>query len=139
MRRYTYETDTAVPAEKLFRAKTDIRRWPEWDDDLESISFDESLAAGARFALRPKGGPTVPMLIETLEAPRRFVDLAFLPLAKMRTASEFAPTAGGTHVRVSIEIFGPLALLWDLLVARKLAADCAQQTKRFIAFAEQRS
>jgi hypothetical protein len=56
----------------------------------------------------------------------------------MRTSSEFVPTTGGTHVRVCIEVFGPLAFLWDRLVARKLAADCEQQTRRFIAFAGER-
>ena len=43
MRRYTYETDTAVPAETLFRAKTDISSWPEWDGDLEATAFDAPL------------------------------------------------------------------------------------------------
>jgi uncharacterized protein YndB with AHSA1/START domain len=138
MRRYTYETDTSVPAEKLFRAKADIRRWPEWDDELESTGFDVPLEPGARFVLKPKGGPSVPMRIEAVEAPRLFIDIALMPLARMRTASEFVPAGGGTRVRISIEVFGPLAFLWDRLVARKLAADCEQQTRRFIAFAEQR-
>ena len=139
MRRYSYETDTAVSAETLFRAKTDIRRWPEWDSDLETTSFDAPLAAGSPFMLKPKGGPKVAMRIVEVEAPRRFVDLAFLPLAKMRTSTEFLPCANGTRVRVVIEVFGPLAFLWDRLLARKLAADCEHQTSQFIAAADKRS
>jgi uncharacterized protein YndB with AHSA1/START domain len=139
MRRYTYEIDTDVSAETLFRAKTDIRSWPKWDSDLETTAFDAPLEPGSTFMLKPKGGPKVAMRIVELEAPRRFVDLAFLPLAKMRTATEFLPCAGGTRVRVAIEVFGPLAFLWDRILARKLAADCEHQTKRFIAAAEQLS
>ena len=136
MRRYSYETDTAIAAEKLFQAKADIRRWPEWDSEIETTSFDAPLGAGSRFVLKPRGGPKVSMLIEQVEVPRRFVDIALLPLAKMRTCSEFLPSADGTHIRISIEVFGPLAFLWDRVVARKLADDCEHQTKRFIAFVE---
>jgi hypothetical protein len=139
MRRYSYETDTAVSAEKLFRAKTDIRHWPEWDSELETTFLDAPLAAGSPFMLKPKGGPKVSMRIEALEAPRRFVDMALLPLAKMRTSTEFLPSANGTRIRVVIEVFGPLAFFWDRVVARKLAADCEQQTQAFIAAAERRS
>jgi uncharacterized protein YndB with AHSA1/START domain len=138
MRRYSYETDTTVPAEKLFRAKADIRHWPEWDDELETTAFDAPLAVGSPFMLKLKGGPKVSMRIEEVEVPRRFVDMALLPLAKMRTATEFLPSAGGTHIRVVIEVFGPLAFFWDRVVARKLAADCEQQTRQFIAAAERR-
>jgi hypothetical protein len=142
MRRYSYETDTAVSAEKLFRAKTDIAHWPDWDSELETTSFDAPLRAGSPFMLKPKGGPKVAMRIEEVEEPRRFVDLAFLPLAKMRTSTEFLPcaagTGSGTRIRVVIEVFGPLAFLWDRIVARKLAADCEHQTKAFVAAAEAR-
>ena len=139
MRRYSYETETAVSAEKLFRAKTDIAHWPDWDSELETTSFDAPLRAGSPFMLKPKGGPKVAMRIEEIESPRRFVDLAFLPLAKMRTATEFEPSAAGTRIRVVIEVFGPLAFLWDRIVARKRAADCEQQTRQFVAAAQARS
>jgi hypothetical protein len=139
MRRYSYETNTVVSAEKLFRAKTDILRWPEWDNELDATALDAPLAVGSPFMLKPRGGPKVSMRIEALEAPRRFVDLALLPLAKMRTSTEFLPSAGGTRIRVVIEVFGPLAFLWDRVVARKLAADCEQQTRAFVTAAERRS
>jgi|307.fasta_scaffold256290_2 hypothetical protein len=138
MRRYSYETETPVSAEKLFRTKTDIAHWPDWDSELEATRLDAPLRAGSPFMLKPKGGPKVAMRIEAVEAPRRFVDLAFLPFAKMRTSTELLPgaTAASTRIRVVIEVFGPLAFLWDRVVARKLAADCEQQTRAFVAAAE---
>jgi hypothetical protein len=129
MRRYSYETETAVSADKLFRAKTDIAHWPDWDSELETTRLDAPLRAGSPFMLKPKGGPKVAMRIEEVEAPRRFVDLAFLPFA----------SGAGTRIRVIIEVFGPLAFLWDRVVARKLAADCEQQTRAFVAAAQARS
>lgn len=138
MRRYSYETNTAVSADRLFRAKTDILHWSEWDSELEATALDAPLAAGSPFMLKPKGGPKVSMRIEEVDAPRRFVDMALLPLAKMRTSTEFLPSADGTRIRIVIEVFGPLAFLWDRIVARKLAADCEQQTRAFIVAAERR-
>src|SRR5260370_24526206 len=93
MRRYSYETETAVSADKLFRAKTDISHWPDWDSELETTSIDAPLRAGSPFMLKPKGGPKVAMRIEEVEEPRRVVDLAFLPFAKIRTSSQVEPSA----------------------------------------------
>jgi Polyketide cyclase / dehydrase and lipid transport len=138
MRRYSYETETAVSAEKLFRAKIDLAHWPDWDSELETTSFDGPLWVGSPFILKPKSGPKVAMRIEQVEAPRRFVDLAFLPLATMRTSTELPPCAAGTRIRVVIEVFGPLAFLWDRIVARKLAAGCEHQTTQFVAATKQR-
>jgi hypothetical protein len=79
-------------------------------------------------------------VIHTPEAPTRFVDLAHLPLARMRTTHELTPlAAGGTSVRIVIEVFGPLAFLWDRLVARGQAAGVVAQTHALAAYAEARS
>lgn len=130
-----HETMTHLPPERLFRAIADIRRWPDWDDDLERTGLDGPARAGARFTLKPRGGPRVRMVIETAEAPHQFADVSLLPLARMRTAHSLTPAAGGAAVRVVIEVWGPLAFLWDRIVARKQAAGAEAQTRRFLAFA----
>jgi hypothetical protein len=76
------------------------------------------------------------MRVEVADAPRRFADVALLPLARMRTMHEFIPSGAATTVRVTIEVSGPLAFLWDRIVARKQAAGAEAQTRRFVAFAE---
>ena len=82
MKTYSYTTTTNLPAQKLYAAISDIARWPEWDKDIEATSIE----AGARFTLKPKGGPKVAMeIVEAIE-PSRFVDLSHLPLAKMLSA-----------------------------------------------------
>lgn len=136
MKTYTFETKTHVPAAKLFRAITDIARWPRWDSELESTEHDGNMRQGARFMLKPKDGPKVTMEIVEAIAPVRFVDIAHLPLAKMRTSHCFVESDAGTSVAVTIEVWGLLGFLWDRVVARKQAADAAEQTRRFIAYAE---
>lgn len=136
MRRYIYETRCSTDPDRLYRAITDISRWPEWGGDLEWAKIEEPATTGASFILKPKGGPQVAMRIEAAEPSRRFVDLAKLPLARMRTIHEFTDTGHHTLVTIAIEVFGPLAFLWDRLIARQQAADTARQTQRLIAFAE---
>jgi hypothetical protein len=128
-----------IQALRLFEAITDIRRWPEWDAELASIEHDgATLRPGCRFALTPRGGPRVTLVVEAIEAPERFVDVARLPFARLRTTHDFERVAGGTRVRLTIETAGPLAFLWDRLVARKQAAGAAEQTRRFVDFARTR-
>ena len=136
MRRYTYHTRCSTDAARLYRALADIRRWPEWGDDLDWIRVDCAIETGAVFRLKPKGGPAISMQVEAAQAPHRFVDVARLPLARMRTALEFATVGHETLITIVIEVLGPLGFLWDRLVARKQAAGTADQTQRLIAFAE---
>ena len=136
MRRYVHQTRCSVDPDRLYRALADIRRWPEWDGGLEWTRIEAPARTGAAFVLKPRGGPKVAMQVEAAQAPHRFVDLARLPLARMRTVHEFARTESGTLVTIVIEVFGPLSFVWDRLVARKQAAGSAAQTQRLIAFAE---
>lgn len=138
-RRHVYEAIVDVDPESLFAAITDIRRWPEWDAEIARIEQDGTLPRpGSRFALTPKGGPRVAMTVEAVERPKLFADVAHLPLARMRTVHEFERADGGTRVRVTIETTGPLAFLWDRMIAKKQAAGAADQTRRFVTFARAR-
>ena len=62
-----------------------------------------------------------------------------LPLAKMRGSHEFRVEPGGTRIRVTIEVWGPLGFLWDRVVARKVAQDAGAQTEALVRFAERLS
>jgi len=136
MKSYTYTTTTDVTADKLYRAITDINRWPEWDNEIETTTHDGRLAPGSPFTLKPKGGPKIAMEIVETIAPIRHVDLAHLPLAKLRMSHSFIPqTNGGTDIEIKIEVFGPLGFLWDRILARKLAAGTADQIRAFVAYA----
>jgi ligand-binding SRPBCC domain-containing protein len=139
MRRHVYEVAVNTSPERLWLAIADVRRWPEWDAELEAIEVKGEIAPGSRFGLKPRGGPTVAMSVEAMEAPRRFVDVAHLPLAKMRTSHEFHAERGGTRIRLTIEVSGPLGPLWDLLVARKQAEGAGAQTEALVQFAERLS
>jgi ligand-binding SRPBCC domain-containing protein len=139
MQTHVYEVVVNTAPEKLWLAIADVRRWPDWDAGLEAIEVEGEVARGSLFRLKPRGGPAVTMSVETMESPRCFVDVAHLPLAKMRTSHEFGAEPGGTRIRLTIQVSGPLGLLWDLLIARKQSKEARGQTEAFVRFAERRS
>lgn len=134
MRRYVDETRVPVAAEKIYRALYDVARWPEWDDEIERVTIEGAAVPGAAFVLRPKGGPNVRMKIVAADPPHRFADVALLPLARIQTTHELLAQEDGTLIRSVIEVSGPLAFLWDRLVARKLAKDAPTQALRLAAY-----
>lgn len=135
MRRYSYETVTELKPEQLYGAMSDVAAWPQWDDGIEAIILKGPANEGAEFALVPRGRAAVKLRIKTMVAPYRFADVAYLPLAWMRTEHAFIPTPGGTLVRSTVELSGPLARFWDRTLSGSYAEGAARQTRRFLAFA----
>ncbi|WP_374653039.1 SRPBCC family protein [Dongia sp.] len=135
MRRHSYETTSDLPPERLYKALADIASWPQWDDGIEAIVLDGPAESGAVFALKPRGRQAVKLRVETMVEPYRFADMAYLPLARMRTEHSFIPTPDGTLVRSTVEISGPLARFWDRTLTRDYREGAARQTRRFLAFA----
>ena len=125
-----------IDRDRLFQALTDLKRWPAWDDDIQAVDCDTPVRAGARFAIRLKDGTTVALAVEALEAPGLFIDQARLPLARMLSRHDLVPAEGGrTLLRHVIETSGPLAWLWDRLVARKIVEGLPRQAERMAEYA----
>jgi hypothetical protein len=139
IREATCRSDLAPEA--LYHAVSQVCRWPEWDPELDSVTCDQAVATtGTRFVLKPKGGPRVRLVVEEAAPPRRFTDIAFLPLARMRTVHAFeALPEGGTRVTQRFETSGLLAWLWDRVLVRGQVAGAAAQVARMATFASRGS
>jgi hypothetical protein len=129
-----YETTTDVPAEKLFRAISDINNWNKWDDGLESTKLTGIAKQGAAFTLRPKGGPNVKLTIDEIR-PHRLVDTAHLFFAKMRTSHEYVQNKDRTMICFQIEVWGLRGLFWRKVVAENQIKEAAAQTQALISYA----
>lgn len=136
---HVYETRTDLAPEALYRAISDVAAWPLWDPELESVTIDGAAVEGARFTLRPKGGPNVKLVVTRAQPSEIFEDVALLFLGRMRTLHRYAADGAGTSIRIEIETSGPLGWLWDRLVARSQAAGLAASTQAFIAYARARA
>lgn len=126
-----YETTTDVPAEKLFRAISDINNWSKWDDGLESTKLEGIAREGAEFTLKPKGGPNVKLTIDEIR-PYRLVDTAHLFLAKMRTSHEYVQSGGQTTIRFQVEVWGLMGFFWRKVVGENQIKEAAAQTQALI-------
>jgi hypothetical protein len=136
MPRHIHEFTLDIDRDRLFRALADLKRWPEWDDDIEAVEHEGAPDAGSRFTLRLKDGSAVTLTVAAIEPPSIFVDQAKLPLARMQSRHELLPAEGGrTRLRHVITLSGPLAWLWDRLVARKIVEGLPRQTERMAAHA----
>jgi hypothetical protein len=140
MRRHFVKTIVPATADALYSALTDLRSWPQWDEEIAKIDHDGTAPRkGTRFALTPKGGPRTTLVVEEAERSARFTDLALLPLGRMRTTHAFVPhPGGGTEVSITIHAFGPLGMLWDKVIARKQAAGAEKQAHALAAYAIRR-
>lgn len=133
-----YVTTTDVPAASLFAAIADVGNWNQWDAELEFTRLDGAAKVGADFILKPRGGPRIKIVIEEFQTPTRFVDVARLLFAKMRTAHEFIQADKQTTIRITIQTWGPLGFFWRKIVAEKQIRAAAAQTAAFVAYARKR-
>jgi hypothetical protein len=129
-------TVTGIDLDTLWRIWSDVNRWHEWQPDLEFARLDGPFAAGSTFQLRPKGGPTVRIALETVEPGRRFTDLTRFPLGRMFGDHVFEARGGGVEIRTTVRVEGPLRFLWVKLVAAGVAAKMAEQTDALVARAK---
>ena len=123
-----YRTVTDVPAQKLCDAIADVNNWNKWDEALEFARLDGPAGAGAKFLLKPKGGPNVKTTIDEMR-PFRFVDTAHLLGARMRTTHEYVQRGSDTEIRFVVEVWGVLGFVWRRVVAENQVKEAPRKLR----------
>ena len=129
-----FQTTTDVPAENLYRAITDFNAWNKWDQGIEHTQLIGEAKVGSKFILKPKGGPAVKITIEKMW-PYEVIDVAHLPLAKMRTVHKYARVGDITHIHMDVQIWGLLGFVWRKIIGEGQIKDAALQTQALIDYA----
>lgn len=129
-----FKTTTDVPAENLYRAITDFNAWHKWDDGIEHTQLMGEARTGGQFVLKPKGGPAVKITIEKMW-PFELVDVAHLPLAKMRTVHKYERIGDTTHITMKVQIWGVLGFLWRKIIGENQIKEASVQTNALIEYA----
>jgi len=87
--------------------------------------------------LKPKAGPKVKFVIESLVPDRGFIDGSLLVGARLTFHHLVEPLPDrGCTVRVPVTIQGPLAWLWKRILGKGLAASLEPDLARLVARAE---
>jgi hypothetical protein len=129
-------TSTAPPR-AFFERWADMDSWPEWDEAIEWVRRDGPFAEGTTGSLKPKGGPKVAFVIETLVPDREFTDRSSMPGAAL-TIRHLAEVGddGRTTVDIVVSIAGPLARVWKVLVGKGIAESTPAGLRRLVEMAE---
>lgn len=125
-----------APKEKIWRLWVDVEKWPLWDNDVEWAKLDGEFSEGQTGILKPKGGPASKFVITTCNKNKGFTDVSFLPLAKLSFIHEMKEEHQGIKVTHSIQISGPLAFIFSILIGNKLAKGLPSALQKLATLAE---
>jgi hypothetical protein len=128
-------TSSAAPA-TFFARWADMSTWPEWDGAVVWARRDGPFAAGTTGALKPRGGPKVSFVIETLEPDREFTDVSSMPGARLRIRHLVSTDGGATRVDIEVSMEGPLAWIWRRAIGRGVASSTPEGLANLVALAE---
>jgi hypothetical protein len=128
-------TSSACP-DAFFARWADMATWPEWDDAVAWARRDGPFAAGTTGVLKPKGGPKVSFVIETLEAGREFTDVSSMLGARLRIRHLVSAERGATRVDIEVTMEGPFAWFWRRAIGRGVASSTPEGLANLVTVAE---
>jgi hypothetical protein len=130
---------SSAPPSAFFARWADMATWPEWNTDTEWVRLDGPFTTGSTGVLKPKGGPKVKFVIATLVADREFTDVSLLAGARLTFRHLIEPLPeGGSTVRVTVTLAGPLGWFWNLVLGKGLKASLGPDLGRLAIAAEAR-
>jgi hypothetical protein len=129
-----FKTTTDVSPEDLYRVLTNLNAWKQWDKGIEYTQLLGEAKTGRAFMLKPKCGPVVKITIEKMW-PFEVIDVAHLPLAKMRTVHKYTRVGNTTHIYMELQIWGALGFLWRKVIGENQMKDAAVHTHAMIEYA----
>jgi hypothetical protein len=119
----------------FFARWADMATWTEWNTDTAWVRLDGPFVQGATGVLKPKGGPKVRFVVETL-TDTEFVDVSMLRGARLTFAHTIHATATGSQVEVEVSITGPLARVWTLILGKGLTSSLQRDLDLLVTTAE---
>jgi hypothetical protein len=128
---YLFECEATFEADPdaVWKAWTDVARWPEWDVSKEIAQLDGPFEPGTRGWARQRGNLGGSFTITEVECGRRWVTECPMPLGKVIFDHLVEPVAGG-YVRVvkKVEVEGacaPLVRMFAPKMRRDITASLA--------------
>ena len=128
---YLFECEATFEADPdaVWKAWTDVARWPEWDVSKEIAELDGPFEPGTHGWARQRGSLGGSFTITAVDPGQRWVTECPMPLGKVIFDHRLEPAAAG-YVRVvkRVEVEGacaPLVLMFVPRMRRDIAASLA--------------
>ncbi|MDT7781709.1 MAG: hypothetical protein QOF58_128 [Pseudonocardiales bacterium] len=122
MTNYEFEHSVVGPAsvEAVWALWSDVGRWVEWDEGVESVTLSGPFAEGSRGEMVIKGQGAIPFVLTSVEQGVGFVDETAVPDAVLRFSHRVEQVAEGVRVTHSVVIEGPAAAFLGPVVTADL-------------------
>jgi hypothetical protein len=105
---FSHSVEGPASAAAVWALWSDVSRWTEWDEGLESVTLSGPFAEGTSGTMVVKGqGPIAFTLTSVTES--GFVDETSVPGALLRFSHHVEPAGEGVRVTHSVVIEGPAA------------------------------
>ena len=128
---YLFECEATFEADPdaVWKAWTDVARWPEWDVSKEIAELDGPFEPGTHGWARQRGNLGGSFTITAVDPGQRWVTECPMPLGKVIFDHRLETVAGGcvrVVKRVEVEgACGPLVLMFVPRMRREIAASLA--------------
>ncbi|MET9626354.1 SRPBCC family protein [Lentzea sp. NPDC006480] len=122
MTNYEFEHSVVGPAsvEAVWALWSDVGRWVEWDEGVESVTLSGPFATGSRGEMVIKGQGAIPFELTSVEEGVGFVDETSVEGALLRFSHRVEQVAEGVRVTHSVVIEGPAAAFLGPVVTADL-------------------
>lgn len=131
-----HTVETTDSSEAIWDIWQDVSNWNTWDHGIEFSTIDGPFQAGTTGTLKPKGGPLVHTKITSVEPKKMFVNEAKLILACVIFTHFVTELNGETYVTHQIEITGPLAFFFAIVMGPQMRKNLLQEMMELIYKAE---
>lgn len=140
MASYGQSLETKAPPERLWQLWSDTSTWPSWNPDVQEVKLDRPLGPGATGTMRTKSGGTHNIAIKDVEPGRSFVlESDGVPATKLHFKCEVAPVSGGSRIRQTVTLHGPLSFLFGPMMGGRIAQSFQPLLEGLAAAAEKRA
>lgn len=131
-----HTVETKASPEAIWEIWQDVASWNTWDHGIEFSTINGSFKEGTTGTLKPKGGPLVRTKLTVVEPKKLFIDEAKLPFARIIVLHFLIESNGKTYVTHQIEMTGPLAFFFSIVIGRKMRKNLPQEMASMIKKAE---
>ncbi|MHB8189352.1 MAG: SRPBCC family protein [Ferrimicrobium sp.] len=128
---------SSASPQTFFDRWADMATWPEWNSDIEWARLEGTFAEGSLGVIKPKKGPKTKFVIQQLDLGRAYVDVSRLPGARLTFSHLVSDRVeGGCTIDVAITLDGPLARIWNLILAKGFRATTQVDLDRLVEVVE---
>ncbi len=99
-------TSSATPA-AVWALWSDPGTWSDWDPAVQGVVLDGPFAAGTAGTMTLTGGIEAPVVLEVVEAGRRYLDRLTMGDLVIRIDHVVEPAGSGSEITVATTIEGP--------------------------------